>query len=36
MWWSGGAVFVAAHNDFQENFTVFWGEDLESHVVNND
>src|SRR6266566_1470038 len=30
-----GAVFVAAHNDLQEDFAAFRGEDLESHVIND-
>src|SRR6516162_8474181 len=31
----GGAVFVAAHDDLQEDFAAFWGKDLESHVIND-
>jgi hypothetical protein len=30
----GGAVFVAAHDDFQEDFAAFGRQDLESHIVD--
>jgi len=30
----GGAVFVAAHDDLQEDFAAFGRQDLEPHVVN--
>ena len=32
----GGAVFVAAHDDLQEDFAAFWRQDLEPHVVNDE
>ena len=30
----GGAVFVAAHDNLQEDFAAFRGKDLESHIIN--
>jgi hypothetical protein len=30
----GGAVFVAAHDDLQEDFAALGWQDLESHIVN--
>ena len=32
----GGAVFVAAHNDFQQVFAGVFGQLFEAHVVNDD
>ena len=32
----GGAVFVAAHDDFQRIFAAVWAEDFEAHVVDDD
>ena len=32
----GGAVFVAAHDDLQEDFAAFWRQDLKSHVVDDE
>ena len=31
----GGTVFVATHDDLQEDFAAFCGEDFQSHVVND-
>jgi hypothetical protein len=31
----GGAVFVAGHDDLQEDFAAFWRQDLEPHVVDD-
>jgi hypothetical protein len=31
----GGAVFIATHNDLQEDLAAFWRQDLEPHVVND-
>jgi hypothetical protein len=30
----GGAVFVATHDDLQEDFVTFCGEDFQPHIVN--
>ena len=30
----GGSVFVAAHNEFQEDFPTFLRQDFKSHVIN--
>ena len=32
----GGAVFVAAHDDLQEDFAAFGRQDLKPHVVNDE
>ena len=32
----GGAVFIATHDDLQEDFAAFWRQDLESHVINDE
>ncbi len=31
----GGTVFVAAHDDLQEDFAAFWRKDFEPHVIND-
>ncbi len=30
----GGAVFVATHDDLQEDFAAFWREDFQAHIIN--
>ena len=32
----GGAVFIATHDDLQEDFAAFWRQDLEPHVINDE